>query len=615
MPPDAASVTSAPLYVVDERWEPGIAASRLGPHRTAQGVTVRCCLPGATAVMALARDDGRALCGLEPTSGDGLFEGVLGEAVPYRLEVQWPGSSLVLDDPYSLPPLEDELDRHLLAQGTHLQLARRMGSCPALIDGLAGVRFALWAPNAREVAVVGDFNGWDGRRHPLRRLRGASVWELFLPAVAAGSHYRYQIVGADGRVSERSDPLACQATRAPSTASIVGCAESYAWSDAQWMRERGAKQGAEQPISIYEVHAASWRRQGEEHSRSLTWTELAETLVPYALEQGFTHVELLPVMTHPFGGSWGYQPLGQFAPQPDYGSPVEFAAFVDRAHAAGLGVILDWVPAHFPDDPHGLARFDGTPLYEHADPREGVHRDWGTLIFDLGRPEVQSFLLSSALHWLEMFHVDGLRVDAVASMLYRDYSRRAGEWIPNRHGGRENLEAIAFLRRLNQLIGERVPDALVFAEESTAWPGVTHAVDQGGLGFTHKWNMGWMNDTLRYVQLEPQLRNKAHSQLTFGLHYAFQERFVLPLSHDEVVHGKRSLLGKMPGDRWQQFANLRAYFGFMWAHPGKKLLFMGGEIAQAAEWNHDGSIDWAALADPLHGLDELPRAADDYLVQ
>ena len=509
---------------------------------------------------------------------------------------------------HALPPIADAVDLYLLAEGRHWELARRMGNRPLVVDGIAGVRFAVWAPHARQVSVVGDFNGWDAERYPLRRAPGATVWELFVPGVLAGEHYRYRIVGADGSVFEKADPLACRASMAPATASIIGCAESHVWGDAAWMDARATKQGRDQPISIYEVHVGSWQRRGEEHNRSLTWPELAESLIPYAVAQGFTHLELLPVMTHPFGGSWGYQTLGQFAPQPDYGTPAQFAAFIDASHAAGLGVILDWVPAHFPNDEHGLARFDGTALYELADPREGLHRDWGTLIYDFGRPEVQSFLISSALHWLELFHVDGLRVDAVASMLYRDYSRPEGEWIPNRHGGRENLEAVAFLRTLNAVIAERVPDALVFAEESTAWPGVTQAVDQGGLGFDYKWNMGWMNDSLRYAGRDPLHRGEAHGLLTFGLSYAFNEQFVLPLSHDEVVHGKRSLLAKMPGDRWQQFANLRAYYGFQWAHPGKKLLFMGCEIAQHSEWNHDGSVDWAALEDPMHrGVQKLVR--------
>ncbi|MGH8447026.1 MAG: 1,4-alpha-glucan branching protein GlgB, partial [Solimonas sp.] len=436
----------------------------------------------------------------------------------------------------------------------------------------------------------------------------SGVWELFIPRLAPGTAYQYEILGPHGLQPLKADPLALRAEAAPRTASIVAAADRYAWQDAAWMAARAERQSPQAPLSVYEVHAGSWRRRWDERRSSPSWDELAEQLIPYVVELGFTHIELLPIMSHPFGGSWGYQPLGLYAPQAEFGDPDGLRRFVDRAHGAGIGVLLDWVPAHFPTDAHGLARFDGTPLYEHEDPREGFHQDWNTLIYNLGRREVRGFMLASALHWLERYHIDGLRVDAVASMLYRDYSRRAGEWIPNRHGGRENLENVDFLRHLNDVVHERCPGALMIAEESTAWPGVSKPVRDGGLGFDYKWNMGWMHDTLHYMQSDPVHRRHHHNELTFGMVYAFSERFVLPLSHDEVVHGKGSLIGKMPGDAWQRHANLRAYFGFMWSHPGKKLLFMGGELAQEREWNHDAELDWPVLGQPLHaGMQRLVR--------
>jgi len=434
------------------------------------------------------------------------------------------------------------------------------------------------------------------------------VWELFVPRIAPGAAYKYEIVGPHGLLPLKADPVGLQAEVPPATASIVADPKPFAWTDERWIAERPQRQSPARPISVYEVHAGSWRRDEHAGNRPLCWDELAATLVPYVAGLGFTHIELMPVMAHPFGGSWGYQPLGLYAPHAGFGQPDGFARFVDRCHAAGIGVILDWVPAHFPTDAHGLAQFDGTALYEHQDPREGFHRDWNTMIFNLGRREVHAYVLASALHWLEHYHADGLRVDAVASMLYRDYSREPGEWVANRYGGRENLEAIDFLRHLNDVVAERCPGTLMIAEESTAWPGVTRATRDGGLGFVCKWNMGWMHDTLSYIGLDPIHRAYHHDDMTFGLIYAFAERFMLPLSHDEVVYGKRSLIGKMPGDRWQRFANLRAYFGLMWAHPGKKLLFMGGEIAQEREWDHDAQLDWPALADPLHaGVQRVVR--------
>ena len=580
----------------------------LGPHDTSEGRVVRTFQPLAAAVEARARSDGRWLASLEPAGDTGLFVGRLAGAVPYRLHIDWGGTVQETEDPYAFGFVLGELDLHLFAEGSHWKLAERFGAQPRTMDGVDGVAFSVWAPNARRVSVVGAFNGWDGRRHPMRLRVEAGVWELFVPRVAVGARYKFEVAGADGVVTQRADPLARAAELPPATASIVAAPLEQAWTDGGWMAGRAERQKADAPISIYEVHAASWLRPGGEPQGVLDWDGLAERLIPYAADLGFTHVELLPIMEHPFAGSWGYQPLGQFAPSSRFGPPEGFARFVDACHRAGLGVILDWVPAHFPTDIHGLAHFDGTALYEHADPREGFHQDWNTLIYNLGRREVQGFLISSALWWLDTFHVDGLRVDAVASMLYRDYSRKAGEWVPNVHGGRENLESVDFLKRLNGIVSEYAPGAITLAEESTAWPAVSAPIKDGGLGFSFKWNMGWMHDTMHYMEQDPIHRAYAHNELTFGLVYAFSERFVLPLSHDEVVHGKGSLIGKMPGDTWRKLANLRAYFGFMWAHPGKKLLFMGGELGQWREWDHDGQLDWALLGDPDHaGLQRLVR--------
>jgi 1,4-alpha-glucan branching enzyme len=589
----------------------------LGPHRSEGRIIVRTFQPGALAVELLARDDDavgeerrQPLAALERIDGIGLFEGALPkgrDANDYLLKISWPtadGAGVVhqyTEDPYAFGLLLGDLDLHLLAEGRHFQLGHCLGAQPMTIDGVQGTRFAVWAPNARRVSVVGDFNCWDGRRHPMRLRYGAGVWELFIPRLAPGARYRYEILGADGRLlPQKADPVARASEAPPSTVSIVASAAPFCWSDDDWMARRATRQQSSAPISIYEVHAGSWQRLPEQGGRGLDWSELAQRLIPYAVEMGFTHIELLPVMEHPFGGSWGYQPLGQFAPSARFGSPAGFASFVDRCHRAGLGVILDWVPAHFPSDAHGLAQFDGTALYEHLDPREGFHQDWNTLIYNLGRKEVAGFLTASALEWIERYHIDGLRVDAVSSMLYRDYSRKPGEWVPNVHGGRENLESIAFLRELNQVVAERCPGVLMIAEESTAWPGVSDPVAQGGLGFSFKWNMGWMHDTLRYVETDALFRRYHHHDITFGLDYAFSERFVLPISHDEVVHGKGSLLNKMAGDLTQKLAGLRAYLSFMWTHPGKKLLFMGCEFGQQAEWNHDAALQWELLDDPRH---------------
>jgi 1,4-alpha-glucan branching enzyme len=575
--------------------------SYLGAHPGEHGTLVRAFLPGALGVEVFAREGGESLGRLAQSQPDGLFVGSLSHFAPYVLRIKWPHSVQETEDPYSFGPLLGDLDLHLFSEGAHYQLAERFGAAATSIDGVYGVKFAVWAPNARRVSVVGDFNQWDGRRHPMRLRHSAGVWEIFIPRLEPGERYKFEILGPSGEALPlKADPLARATERPPATASVVAQPWSFHWTDVDWMAARGARQTPSAPISIYEVHAASWLRPTNDPLGTLDWLGLAERLIPYVSDLGFTHIELLPIMEHPFGGSWGYQPLSQFAPSARFGSPQEFAHFVDACHRAGLGVILDWVPGHFPSDAHGLARFDGTPLYEHADPREGFHQDWNTYIYNLGRREVQGFLIASALYWLETFHVDGLRVDAVASMLYRDYSRAPGEWVPNRFGGRENLESIEFLRRLNGLVRERAPGAIMVAEESTAWPGVSAPVEQGGLGFHFKWNMGWMHDTLTYLSEDPVHRRWRHDKMTFGLIYAFAERFILPLSHDEVVHGKGSLYGRAAGDAWRKLATLRAYFGFMWTHPGKKLLFMGGELAQIREWNHDGEIDWSLLGDPGH---------------
>jgi 1,4-alpha-glucan branching enzyme len=580
----------------------------LGPHDSPEGRVIRAFLPGANKVEVLLRSDGAVLARLEPTHESGLFENFVKEAAPYLFRIYWPQAIQETEDPYSFGLLLGDVDLFLFNEGRHFELAKCLGAQSMTVDGVNGVRFAVWAPNAARVAVVGDFNSWDPRRHPMRVRHRAGIWELFLPRVASGTRYKYHIVGTGGsRVPLKADPVARRTETPPNTASVVAQPDDHTWHDESWMQSRGRRHAPDAPISIYEVHIGSWLKPSPNYKATL-WDFAVERLVPYLVEMGFTHVELLPITEHPFGGSWGYQPLSLFAPSARYGTPQGLLRFVDALHSAGIGIILDWVPAHFPTDPHGLARFDGTALYEHLDPREGFHQDWNTFIYNFGRREVQGFLIASALYWLEHFHIDGLRVDAVASMLYRDYSRREGEWVPNVYGGRENLEAIGFLRHLNAVVAERCPGAIMIAEESTAWPGVSRPVSAGGLGFSHKWNMGWMHDTLLYMGKEAIHRQYHHNDMTFGLLYAFTENFILPLSHDEVVYGKGSLIRKMPGDRWQRFANLRAYFGFMWGHPGKKLLFMGGEWAQEREWNHDRDLDWRLIDDPMHaGVQRLVR--------
>jgi 1,4-alpha-glucan branching enzyme len=608
--PDAliAGLDDAAIHaLIDGRH--GDPFSILGQHPADGGSIIRAYLPGATRVEVAARESDVLLAELDLVHPAGLYAGFVKSPKAYKFRIHWPDAVQETEDPYSFGLLLGDLDLHLIGQGTHYELSHVLGAQVMTIDGVAGVRFAVWAPNASRASVVGDFNTWDGRRHPMRRRGIAGVWELFIPRLQPGERYKFELIGPSGHIlPQKADPVARSSEPAPGSASVVARSNPFLWTDGEWMAKRGSRQSETAPISVYEVHVGSWLRIAEDGNRSLDWDELAERLVPYAAGLGFSHIELLPIMEHPFGGSWGYQPLGLFAPTGRYGTPEDFAGFINRCHEAGLGVILDWVPAHFPTDVFGLARFDGTPLYEHQDPREGFHQDWNTLIYNLGRNEVKGFLIASALEWLERYHVDALRVDAVASMLYRDYSRSAGEWIPNKYGGRENLEAIEFFKHLNSIVKDRCAGAITMAEESTAWPGVTKPVEEGGLGFTFKWNMGWMHDTLHYMEQDPVYRSYNHGSFTFGMVYAYSERFILPLSHDEVVHGKGSLIRKMPGDDWQRFANLRAYFGYMWAHPGKKLIFMGDEIAQDREWDHDGSVSWELLADPRHaGMQKLVR--------
>jgi 1,4-alpha-glucan branching enzyme len=607
----------------------------LGMHRDDLGrLWVRAMLPQASSVSVIDAAHGMAVADLMRRHPAGLFEGCVPGTVPfaYRLRVGRGDGAQTIEDPYRFGPVLGATDLWLLAEGTHQRPYEALGAHPRVIDGVAGTAFAVWAPNAERVSVTGDFNGWDGRCHPMRLRPEAGIWEIFLPGVAAGARYKFELRSrADGRVLYKCDPYGRQAELRPATANVVvPLAGAIAATD-----ERRRANAPDAAMSIYEVHAASWRRgpltpspsapgggegggssprpqaaqgPGVRADSFLSWYELADTLVPYAAGLGFTHIELLPVTEHPLDASWGYQPIGLYAATSRHGDPAGLVEFVRRCHQSGLGVILDWVPGHFPADEHGLARFDGTHLYEHSDPREGQHPDWGTLIYNFGRREVRNFLIGNALYWLERFGADGLRVDAVASMLYRDYSRAPGEWVANVHGGRENLEAIGFLRELNSAIRARRPEAVMVAEESTAFPSVSRPSDEGGLGFHLKWNMGWMHDTLRYVARDPVHRRHHQEDLTFGLLYAFHENFVLPLSHDEVVHGKGSLLSRMPGDHWQRFANLRAYLAFMWAHPGKKLLFMGGEFAQEREWSHERGLDWHLLDEPLHaGVQGLVR--------
>lgn len=587
------------------RAEHGDPFAVLGPHQDGEGLWVRALLPGAQAVAVLHSGSGWPLAQLDRQGDSDLFAALVPASqarLGYRLEVDWGSHGSLLEDPYRFPPVLGATDVWLLAEGTHLRPFEQLGAHLREIEGVRGVAFAVWAPNARRVSVVGDFNQWDGRRHMMRLRRECGVWEIFAPQLAPGDAYEFEILSAQGQVLRKTDPFGFSARLRPDTACVVQPLPA----PVPLPPGRAAANARDAPLSIYEVHLGSWRRKnGHEW---LDYRELAATLVPYARDMGFTHIELLPISEHPFDGSWGYQPIGLYAPTSRFGTPGDFRAFVEAAHAAGLGVILDWVPAHFPTDAHGLAGFDGTALYEYADPREGFHNDWQTLIFNYARVEVRNYLVGNALYWLERYGIDGLRVDAVASMLYRDYSRKPGEWVPNAEGGRENLEAIEFLRRMNRVVGVERPGAVTIAEESTSFPGVTRPPEHGGLGFHYKWNMGWMNDTLAYTGINPIYRKHHHQKITFGLMYAHSENFVLPLSHDEVVHGKGSMLGRMPGDSWQKFAGLRNLYGYLWAYPGKKLLFMGGEFAQDAEWNADRSLDWHLLEQAPHqGVRRLVR--------
>ena len=576
----------------------------LHEHPSGKGLIVRAFLPNAESVRVIGTDKGRSLGEMLQIDPAGLFELALPRRknrFGYRYEVVWDGHTYEETDPYSIGSLLSDEQNYLFAEGSDERTYRWMGAHTRSVGGVEGTHFVVWAPSAMRVSVVGDFNFWDGRRHVMRLNRASGIWDIFVPGVSAGAFYKYEILDSQGNpLPLKSDPYGRGFEHPPQTASMVVAAPAHGWGDDSWMAKRSETQRFDKPLSIYELHLGSWKRRPEEGNRYLSYVELAQELVPYVKALGFTHIQMMPVSEFPFDGSWGYQPVGMFAPTIRFGTADEFRYFVDSCHQAGIGVLIDWVPGHFPSDQHGLGRFDGTALYEHEDPRQGYHPDWNTLIYNYGRKEVLSYLLSNAFYWLDEFHIDGLRVDAVASMLYLDYSRKEGEWIPNQHGGRENLEAIAMLQSVNQRVGFNYPGVLMIAEESTAFPGVTQPVDVGGLGFHYKWNMGWMNDTLNYIERDPIYRQYHQDQLSFGLVYAFSENFVLPLSHDEVVHGKGSLLDKMPGDDWQQFANLRAYLSFMWTHPGKKLLFMGGEFGQRAEWNHNQSLDWHLLEAPSH---------------
>jgi 1,4-alpha-glucan branching enzyme len=575
----------------------------LGPHEVEQSgrraLAVRAYLPDSSQAWVVDPGHGhtRPMRRIHPA---GLFEAICPmtenlRPSGYLLQTADDrGNQATMHDPYAFPQLLTDYDRYLLSEGKHWQSYHKLGAHQRTIDGVEGVNFAVWAPNATSVSVIGEFNRWDGRRHPMYKHIPSGFWELFVPGLKEGALYKYQ-VRHHGSVVDKADPYGFAAEVPPRTASKVANLDRYQWHDSDWMAHRQQHNALDAPLSIYEVHLGSWKRPGDDPSRWLGYRELAHQLVEYVQKMGYTHIELLPISEHPFSGSWGYQTVGYFAATSRYGSPDDFMYFVDYCHQHGIGVLIDWVPAHFPRDAHGLRLFDGTAMYEHADPRQGEHRDWGTLIFNYGRHEVRNFLLSNALFWLDKYHIDGLRVDAVASMLYLDYSRQPGDWIPNQFGGRENLDAISLIKEFNEQVHLQYPGVLTVAEESTAWGGVSRPTYLGGLGFSLKWNMGWMNDTLRYMQHEPIHRRYHHDELTFSLIYAFHENFVLPLSHDEVVHGKGSLLDQVPGDLWQKFANLRLLYGYMWTHPGKKLLFMGGDFGQWNEWNYDSSLQWHLL--------------------
>jgi 1,4-alpha-glucan branching enzyme len=597
--------------------------SFLGPHPVDGGWAVRFFIPWAEEARISLQASSSENAPPAPAKvleavklhPEGFFEAILpadqtGPPAPVSYKIQGRthyGASFETYDPYAFPCVLTEFDLYLMGEGRHYDTYQKLGAHLITLEGVRGVHFAVWAPSARRVSVVGDFNRWDGRVHPMRARGSSGIWEIFVPELAEGAIYKFELIGPnDNMLPLKADPYAFRSELRPNTGSVVANLDTYCWHDADWLSQRSAKNWFQSPVSIYEVHLGSWRRVPEENNRWLNYRELADWLLPYVQELGYTHIELLPVMEHPYDGSWGYQTLGYFAATSRYGAPTEFMEFVDRCHQAGIGVILDWTPAHFPRDAHGLAQFDGSHLYEHADPRQGAHPDWGTLVYNYGRNEVQNYLISNALFWLDKYHIDGLRVDAVASMLYLDYSRKEGEWIPNPYGGRENLQAIEFLKHMNEVTHGKFPGILTIAEESTAWPAVSRPTYLGGLGFSFKWNMGWMNDTLSYFSHDPVHRKYEHNKITFSMLYAFTENFVLPFSHDEVVHGKNSLLHKMPGDLWQQFANLRLLFGYHYAHPGKKLLFMGQEFAQRLEWNEARSLDWDLLQwDSHRGVQRL----------
>ena len=600
--------------VKGHHWDP---LSVLGPHTIQQngaaGVVIRCFLPEAKEASVCLDSVEQPAVPMTRVHDSGLFEAVLREPPPhshYRVRlVDYSGGVSERYDPYAFAPLLTDFDLHLFAEGTFFRAYDTLGAHLRSVDGITGIHFVVWAPNAARVSIVGDFNQWDGRRHPMTNRGATGLWELFIPGLSDGTLYKYEIRPRDrDAVLLKADPYAFASELRPKTASVARDLSHYKWNDQSWIETRRQQDPLSTPVTIYEVHLGSWMRVPEEDNRWLTYRELAAKLIPYAKDMGYTHLELMPVTEHPFDGSWGYQSTGYFSATSRYGTPEDFMAFVDAAHQAGIGVLMDWAPAHFPDDAHGLSQFDGTHLYDHADPRLGYHPEWHSRIFNYGRVEVRNFLMNSALYWMDRYHIDGLRVDAVASMLYLDYARKAGEWIPNQFGGHENLNAVLFLKDLNVVVHREFPGVMMLAEESTSWAGVSRPTYAGGLGFTFKWNMGWMHDMLEYFSHDPVHRMYHQNQLTFGLLYAFNENFMLPLSHDEVVHGKGSLINKMPGDEWQQFANLRALYGLMYGHPGKKMLFMGGEFGQREEWNHDRSLDWHLLQYAFHsGIQSLVR--------
>ena len=590
----------------------------LGPHPLPSGWAIRFFIPWAAEASVVFKNPAISpakIADAVKLRPEGFFEAVwpsnqttAPEVGSYKIRGRThAGGSFEIFDPYAFPFFLTDFDLHLFGEGRHFDTYEKLGAHLHTVAGVAGTRFAVWAPAARRVSVVGDMSHWDGRVYPMRPRGSSGIWELFLPDVGEGAIYKYEILGPNGNLLPlKADPYAFQAELRPNTGSVVANLNSYKWADSGWMAHRQQKNWLESPISVYEVHLGSWRRVPEDHNRWLTYRELADQLIPYVKQLGYTHIELLPIMEHPFDGSWGYQTLGYYAATSRFGSPADFMYFIDRCHQEGIGIFLDWTPAHFPRDTHGLSQFDGTHLFEHADPRQGSHPDWGTLVYNYGRNEVRNYLISNALFWLDKYHIDGLRVDAVASMLYLDYSRKEGEWVPNRFGGRENLDAVEFFKTMNIVANERFPGILTIAEESTAWPSVSRPAYLGGLGFSLKWNMGWMNDTLKYFSANPIYRKYEHNKITFSLVYAFSENFVLPFSHDEVVHGKNSLLHKMPGDLWQQFANLRILYAYQYAHPGKKLLFMGQEFGQRQEWSEAHSLDWDLLQwDSHRGIQKL----------